>query len=58
VEQYTETIPKVKVLKNGEKVITDRELTIQYIYNVYYWYFFPVSCFDIEARLTPWDLGW
>ncbi|PKX91326.1 oligopeptide transporter [Aspergillus novofumigatus IBT 16806] len=32
-EQYTETAPKVKVLKNGQKVITDRELTIQYIYN-------------------------
>ncbi|EAW17061.1 oligopeptide transporter [Aspergillus fischeri NRRL 181] len=36
-EQYTETTPKVKVLKNGRKVITDRELTIQYIYNLYYW---------------------
>ncbi|GAB1216767.1 hypothetical protein ATERTT37_005985 [Aspergillus terreus] len=32
-EQYTETTSKVKVLKNGRKVITDRELTIQYIYN-------------------------
>ncbi|KAE8307479.1 hypothetical protein BDV41DRAFT_582366 [Aspergillus transmontanensis] len=36
-EQYTEINPKVKVLKNGQKVITDRGLTIQYIYNVYYW---------------------
>ncbi|KAG2418128.1 hypothetical protein HFD88_001229 [Aspergillus terreus] len=36
-EQYTETTCKVKVLKNGRKVITDRELTIQNIYNVYYW---------------------
>ena len=30
------------MLKNGRKVITDRELTIQYIYNVYYWYSFPI----------------
>ncbi|THC88284.1 hypothetical protein EYZ11_012273 [Aspergillus tanneri] len=36
-EQYTETTPKVKLRKNGRKIITDRELTIQYIYNVYYW---------------------
>ncbi|KAE8326137.1 oligopeptide transporter [Aspergillus sergii] len=32
-EQYTEINPKVKVLKNGQKVIPDRELTVQYIYN-------------------------
>ncbi|KAB8068853.1 oligopeptide transporter [Aspergillus leporis] len=49
VEQYTETIPKVKVLKNGEKVITDRELTIQYIYNVYYW---MVNIGGLSALIT------
>ncbi|KAE8131230.1 oligopeptide transporter [Aspergillus pseudotamarii] len=32
--QYTEVTPKVKVLKNGQTVITDRGLTAQYIYNV------------------------
>ncbi|KAE8421077.1 hypothetical protein BDV36DRAFT_305637 [Aspergillus pseudocaelatus] len=33
VEQYTEITPKVKVLKNGQKVITDQGLTVQGIYN-------------------------
>jgi POT family proton-dependent oligopeptide transporter len=36
-EQYTERQPKVKVLKTGKRVITDRPLTLQYIYNMYYW---------------------
>ena len=36
-DQYTEMLPQVKVKKNGEKCITDRELTIQYIYNIFYW---------------------
>ncbi|KAL8832602.1 MAG: hypothetical protein Q9191_000171 [Dirinaria sp. TL-2023a] len=37
-DQYTETVPRIKILKNGEKVVADRELTISYIYNAYYWY--------------------
>ncbi|KAF4212575.1 hypothetical protein CNMCM8980_000756 [Aspergillus fumigatiaffinis] len=48
-EQYTETTPKVKVLKNGRKVIMDRELTIQYIYNVYYW---MVNIGGLSALIT------
>ncbi|KAF2187326.1 PTR2-domain-containing protein [Zopfia rhizophila CBS 207.26] len=36
-DQYTETIPKLKILKTGERVVTDRMLTLQYIYNLYYW---------------------
>ncbi|KAF7183383.1 hypothetical protein CNMCM7691_003582 [Aspergillus felis] len=48
-EQYTETTPKVKMLKNGRKVITDRELTIQYIYNVYYW---TVNIGGLSALIT------
>jgi POT family proton-dependent oligopeptide transporter len=36
-DQYTKTEPKVKTLKTGEKVITDRELTLQYIYNLSFW---------------------
>ncbi|GES61016.1 oligopeptide transporter [Aspergillus terreus] len=47
--QYPETIPKVKVLKDGRKVITDRELTIQYIYNVYYW---MVNIGGLSALIT------
>ncbi|KAF2792805.1 hypothetical protein K505DRAFT_245859, partial [Melanomma pulvis-pyrius CBS 109.77] len=36
-DQYTDTKPKLKILKSGERVVTDRPLTIQYIYNLYYW---------------------
>ena len=37
-DQYTETVPRIKIRKNGERVVADRELTISYIYNAYYWY--------------------
>jgi POT family proton-dependent oligopeptide transporter len=36
-DQYTETKPKVKTLGTGERVVTDYELTLQYICNLYYW---------------------
>jgi POT family proton-dependent oligopeptide transporter len=36
-DQYTEKEPRVITLKTGEQVITDRQLTLQYIYNLYYW---------------------
>jgi POT family proton-dependent oligopeptide transporter len=36
-DQYTETEIYVRTNKHGKKVVEDRELTIQYIYNVYYW---------------------
>lgn len=35
--QYTPTKPHIKTLKSGEEVITDRELTLQYIYGLYFW---------------------
>lgn len=35
-DQYDETVPRIKVLKNGEMVVTNRELTITYIYNNFY----------------------
>jgi hypothetical protein len=37
-DQYPEDQPRMKTLKSGEKVVTDRSLTLQYIYNLYYWY--------------------
>ena len=40
-DQYAEDHPKMKTLKSGEQVITDRSLTLQYIYNLYYWYAWP-----------------
>ncbi|KAI9047426.1 hypothetical protein LZ554_008870 [Drepanopeziza brunnea f. sp. 'monogermtubi'] len=36
-DQYTHLVPRVITLKSGERVIADRTLTIQYIYNVFYW---------------------
>lgn len=37
-DQYTEQALRIKTTKSGERVVVDRELTIQYIYNLYYWY--------------------
>ncbi|KAJ5679265.1 hypothetical protein N7462_007509 [Penicillium macrosclerotiorum] len=36
-DQYTEYEMKIRVDKQGERVVEDREVTIQYIYNLYYW---------------------
>ncbi|KAF2651589.1 PTR2-domain-containing protein [Lophiostoma macrostomum CBS 122681] len=36
-DQYANDHPKMKTLKSGEQVITDRSLTLQYIFNLYYW---------------------
>ncbi|KAL3421186.1 oligopeptide transporter [Phlyctema vagabunda] len=36
-DQYEETEYRIKIQKNGVKVVTSRELTITYIYNVFYW---------------------
>lgn len=36
-DQYTKTKPKVKMLETGEQVVTDYELTLQYIYSLYFW---------------------
>ena len=36
-DQYTEEKSIIKTLKSGEKVVTDRQLTLQYIYNLYFW---------------------
>ena len=36
-DQYTETKPRQKTLKSGELVITDYQLTLQYICNLYFW---------------------
>ncbi|GIJ83142.1 hypothetical protein Asppvi_001661 [Aspergillus pseudoviridinutans] len=36
-DQYTEHTMRIRIGKNGQRVVESRELTIQYIYNVYYW---------------------
>ena len=37
VDQYPETEARIKQLDSGERVVTDRTLTIEYIYNLNYW---------------------
>jgi POT family proton-dependent oligopeptide transporter len=36
-DQYTKRKPEIKRLPKGEWVVTDYDLTLQYIYNLYYW---------------------
>ncbi|KAL5400747.1 hypothetical protein PMIN04_013161, partial [Paraphaeosphaeria minitans] len=36
-DQYAETEPRIKTLSSGERVLTDRSLTIEYIYSFNYW---------------------
>ncbi|EED17634.1 oligopeptide transporter, putative [Talaromyces stipitatus ATCC 10500] len=36
-DQYPVKLPQIKTLPTGERVIIDRTLTLQYVYNVYYW---------------------
>ncbi|KAL5410106.1 hypothetical protein PMIN04_010764 [Paraphaeosphaeria minitans] len=36
-DQYAETEPRIKTLSSGEQVLTDRNLTIEYIYSLNYW---------------------
>jgi POT family proton-dependent oligopeptide transporter len=36
-DQYTKKQPRIETLSSGEKVIIDYELTLQYIYNLYFW---------------------
>lgn len=35
-DQYTVSTPQLVVTKKGERVIVNRMLTLQYIYNVFY----------------------
>jgi Dipeptide/tripeptide permease len=46
-DQYTVLTPQFVVTNKGERVIADRTLTLQYIYNVFYWYRAP-RCKHIE----------
>lgn len=36
-DQYTEAEPRQKTLKSGERVVIEYQLTLQYIYNLYFW---------------------
>ncbi|KAJ5941828.1 Proton-dependent oligopeptide transporter family [Penicillium verrucosum] len=49
-DQYDETEFRIKTQKGGKRVVTSRELTITYIYNVFYWAI-NVVCFVADS--TP-----
>lgn len=36
-DQYPDRKPRLITLKDGERVVTDYELTLQYIYSLYFW---------------------
>ncbi|RYP79590.1 hypothetical protein DL769_002900 [Monosporascus sp. CRB-8-3] len=36
-DQYDETVAKIAYRKNGERVVIDRDMTIHYVYSIYYW---------------------
>lgn len=50
-EQYTETKKKVKTLQSGERVILDPAITIQSIYNIFYW---CINIGSLSAIATVW----
>jgi POT family proton-dependent oligopeptide transporter len=50
-EQYTQTKPRIKVLKSGERVIVDPDITIQSLYNIFYW---CINIGSLSAIATVW----
>lgn len=50
-EQYTRTKPCLKVLPSGERVIIDPAITIQSLYNIFYW---CVNIGSLSAIATVW----
>lgn len=50
-EQYTETKCRVKTLKSGERVIVDPAVTIQSLYNIFYW---CINTGSLSAIATVW----
>ncbi|OTA90872.1 hypothetical protein M434DRAFT_397647 [Hypoxylon sp. CO27-5] len=49
-DQYDQTDFRIRTQKTGEKVVTSRELTITYIYNVFFW---AVNIVGFFADSTP-----
>jgi len=50
-EQYTETTLRIKTLATGERVILDPAVTIQSLYNIFYW---CVNIGSLSAIATVW----
>ncbi|KAG9669737.1 hypothetical protein KCU99_g6465, partial [Aureobasidium melanogenum] len=62
VDQYTESKSIVKTLKSHERVVTDRALTTQSIYGVWYWYVWPnyklSSIWDTNQVSIAFPVAW
>ncbi|KAA8894356.1 POT family-domain-containing protein [Sphaerosporella brunnea] len=50
-EQYTKAKPFVRTLKSGERVIVDPTITIQSLYNIFYW---CINIGSLSAIATVW----
>jgi len=50
-EQYTETKKRLRTLKSGERVVVDPSITIQSIYNIFYW---CINIGSLSAIATVW----
>ncbi|KAH8153795.1 uncharacterized protein LAJ45_01562 [Morchella importuna] len=50
-EQYTKTKPVLKTLKTGERVIVDPAVTIQSLYNIFYW---CINVGSLSSIATVW----
>ncbi|KAJ5823701.1 Proton-dependent oligopeptide transporter family [Penicillium robsamsonii] len=49
-DQYDETDFRIKIQQKGDRVVASRELTITYIYNVFYW---AINVVGFVADATP-----
>ncbi|KAG0644771.1 POT family-domain-containing protein [Tuber brumale] len=50
-EQYTRTKPALKVLPSGERVIIDPNVTVQSLYNIFYW---CINIGSLSSIATVW----
>lgn len=50
-EQYTETKSRIKTLPSGERVIVDPAVTIQSLYNIFYW---CINIGSLSSIATVW----
>ncbi|KAK2873488.1 hypothetical protein FQN49_002325 [Arthroderma sp. PD_2] len=57
-DQYTETQMRIRINKRGQRVVEDPEMTIQYIYNLYYWMVNVGSLGSIATTLMEKYIGY
>ncbi|CEJ92610.1 hypothetical protein VHEMI08249 [[Torrubiella] hemipterigena] len=56
-DQYTIVHPQLVVRRNGQKVIVHRSLTLQYVYNIAYWFTNIASLSLIASTYLEKDVG-